>query len=85
MRINEENPVASSTLSSESMTTSVRSSDDYSTMPPKSSLPLSTFFIENCVYRGEGNANVVIALPQVRYNYISSFLCFLDSRLPKLF
>ena len=66
MRINERNPVATSTFSSESMTTSIRSLDDDPTTPPKSSLPLSTLFIEDCVYRGEGNANVVIALPQVR-------------------
>ncbi|XP_043510557.1 inositol-pentakisphosphate 2-kinase isoform X5 [Frieseomelitta varia] len=66
MRINEGNPVATSTLSSESMTTSIRSLDDDPTTSPKSSLPLSTLFIEDCVYRGEGNANVVIALPQER-------------------
>ncbi|KOX81095.1 hypothetical protein WN51_10020 [Melipona quadrifasciata] len=66
MQINEGNPVATSTLSSESMITSVKSFGDDSTTLPKCSLPLSTLFIEDCVYRGEGNANVVIALPQER-------------------
>ncbi|XP_076641299.1 inositol phosphate kinase 1 isoform X2 [Halictus rubicundus] len=64
MRINEGNPVAAAAFSSESMTTSTGSpSDDYpvnSELP----LPLTTFSVQDCVYKGEGNANVVIALPQ---------------------
>ncbi|XP_076293364.1 inositol phosphate kinase 1 isoform X2 [Lasioglossum baleicum] len=64
MRINEGNPVAAAAFSSESMTTSTGSpSDDY---PANSDLPLplTTFSVQDCVYKGEGNANVVITLPQ---------------------
>ncbi|XP_076171878.1 inositol phosphate kinase 1 isoform X2 [Ptiloglossa arizonensis] len=64
MRINEGNPVETTTLSSESMTTSTGSSGDDYPVIPRSPLPFTTFSIEDCVYRGEGNANVVIALSQ---------------------
>ncbi|XP_043800806.1 inositol-pentakisphosphate 2-kinase isoform X3 [Apis laboriosa] len=60
MKINEGNPVAT-TAFPESMTTSTGSFDgDLRTTSPLS----STFSIEDCVYRGEGNANIVVALPQ---------------------
>lgn len=65
MRISEGNPVETTACSSESMTTSTGSSGDDSPAIPEPPLPLTTFPIEDCVYRGEGNANVVIALPQV--------------------
>ncbi|XP_078048955.1 inositol phosphate kinase 1 isoform X2 [Augochlora pura] len=64
MSINEGNPVATAAFSSEPMTTSTGSlGDDY---PANSELPLplTTLSVEDCVYKGEGNANVVIALPQ---------------------
>ncbi|XP_076236428.1 inositol phosphate kinase 1 [Calliopsis andreniformis] len=64
MRISEGNPVETTACSSESMTTSTGSSGDDSAAIPEPLLPLTTFSIEDCVYRGEGNANVVIALPQ---------------------
>lgn len=61
MKINEGNPVTI-TAFPESMTTSTGSFDgDLRTTSPFS----STFSIEDCVYRGEGNANIVVALPQV--------------------
>nr|XP_034188564.1 uncharacterized protein LOC117608095 isoform X2 [Osmia lignaria] len=66
MRISEGNPVGSSRFSPEPMTASTGSSDDESPTIPETSLPLTTFSVEDCVYRGEGNANVVIALPQER-------------------
>ncbi|XP_076667278.1 inositol phosphate kinase 1 isoform X2 [Andrena cerasifolii] len=64
MRISEGNPVESTACSSESMTTSTGNSGDDSMAIPEPPLPLTTFSVEDCVYRGEGNANVVIALSQ---------------------
>lgn len=66
MTINEGNPVPTATFSSESMTTSTGSLDDDSTTASQLSPSSSTSFIGDCVYRGEGNANIVVALPQVR-------------------
>lgn len=62
MKINEGNPVATTAFPPESMTTSTGNFDgDSRTTSPLS----STFSIEDCVYRGEGNANIVVALPRV--------------------
>lgn len=65
MRISEGNPVESTACSSESTTTSTGNSGDDSMAIPGPPLPLTAFSVEDCVYRGEGNANVVIALSQV--------------------
>lgn len=63
MRINEGNPVSSTAFSVESVTTSSGGSDDDSPTIPELP-PSSTFSIEDCIYRGEGNANIVVALPR---------------------
>nr|XP_033338253.1 inositol-pentakisphosphate 2-kinase isoform X1 [Megalopta genalis]XP_033338254.1 inositol-pentakisphosphate 2-kinase isoform X1 [Megalopta genalis]XP_033338255.1 inositol-pentakisphosphate 2-kinase isoform X1 [Megalopta genalis]XP_033338256.1 inositol-pentakisphosphate 2-kinase isoform X1 [Megalopta genalis]XP_033338259.1 inositol-pentakisphosphate 2-kinase isoform X1 [Megalopta genalis] len=64
MRINEGNPVATAAFSSEPMTTSTGSPDDDYPANSELPLPLTTLSVEDCVYKGEGNANIVIGLPQ---------------------
>lgn len=48
-----------------------------SSFDSETSLPLTALALEDAIYKGEGNANIVIALPDVsRSNHIFFLFCF---------